>query len=402
MKDFITVSELNEYINSLLSEDLFLRSFWLKGEISGFRLYQQSGHLYFNLKDKDSSVNCVMFKSRARKVNFQLEDGMEVLLRASVSVFARQGRYQVYVEEMQPYGLGGLYLQLEKLKRELDAKGYFNAEKKQAIPEMPSCVGIVTSQDGAALRDILKVIRQRNRGIRILLVHSTVQGEGAARELAEGIRLLNEHAEAELIIIGRGGGSLEDLMAFNSEEVVKAIYESNIPLISAVGHEVDFSLSDLAADLRAATPTQAAQMAVPDIASLKEEIIKSRQGLERAISRKIQYNSELLDRIMMRKVWKESRAMLAQREDILQELIRSLLRAIKDKQKGKEQGLSLLASSLDALSPLKTMQRGYALVRKDSYLLKDGDAVEIGDELQLSLWNAELEVEVKTKERVKR
>lgn len=402
MKDFITVSELNEYIDNLLSEDLFLRNFWLKGEISGFRLYQQSGHMYFNLKDKDSTVNCVMFKSRARKVKFPLEDGMEILLRASVAVFARQGRYQVYVEEMQPYGLGGLYLELEKLKQKLATKGYFDAENKQAIPQMPHCIGIVTSQDGAALRDILKVLRQRNKGIKILLVHSAVQGEDAARELAEGIRLLNEHAEAELIIIARGGGSLEDLMAFNSEKVVRAINESNIPLISAVGHEVDFSLSDLAADLRAATPTQAAQMAVPDISILKEEIIKSRQRLERAISRKIQYNSELLDRIMMKKVWKESGAMLAGKENLLLELNKNLLRAIKGKQREKEQELSLLAAGLDALSPLKLMQRGYAAVLKDSYLLRDGDAVEVGDELQVALWNAKLEVEVKTKERVKR
>lgn len=402
MKDFISVSELNEYIDNLLSEDLFLRNFWLKGEISGFRLYQQSGHMYFNLKDKESSVNCVMFKSRVRKVKFPLEDGMEVLLRASVAVFARQGRYQVYVEEMQPYGLGGLYLELEKLKKELADKGYFDAEKKKAIPEMPECIGIVTSQDGAALRDILKVLRQRHKGVKVLLVHSTVQGEDAARELAEGIRLLNEHAGAELIIIGRGGGSLEDLMAFNSEEVVRAIYESTIPIISAVGHEVDFSLSDLVADLRAATPTQAAQMAVPDITSLKEDIIKSRQRLERAISRKILYNNELLDRIMMKKVWKESGTMLARREDLLLELNKSLLRAIKDKQREKEQELSLLTAGLDALSPLKLMQRGYAAVLKDSHLLRDGDAVEVGDELQLALWNAKLEVEVKAKERVKR
>src|SRR5665647_3867265 len=247
MQEFITVSALNEYIGGVLEADPILQGIWVKGEISGFRLYQQSGHMYFTLKDGDAAVSCVMFRSRAQGLKFKPEDGMEVLLFGSIAVFTKQGKYQLYVDTMQPFGAGALFLQLEKLKRELDLGGYFSLEKKKPLPGMATRIGVVTSQDGAALRDILKVLNQRNLATQVVIVHSSVQGLDAPQELAEGVRMLNAYAEVDLIIIGRGGGSFEDLMAFNSREVVEAIFESSIPIISAVGHEVDISLADLAA-----------------------------------------------------------------------------------------------------------------------------------------------------------
>lgn len=402
MQEFLSVTALNEYIRALMEADPILSGLWVKGEISGFRLYQKSGHMYFTLKEGDSSISAVMFKSRTRFLKFKPEDGMEVLLRASVSVFARQGKYQLYVEEMQPYGTGDLFLYLAKLKAKLQAEGCFDPALKKPVPAMVNKVGIVTSQDGAALRDIMRVIRQRHSNIEVMLVHSSVQGIEAPAELARGIAWLNEYARAEVIIVGRGGGSFEDLMAFNSEEVVRAIYESRIPVISAVGHEVDFTLADLAADLRAATPTQAASLAVPDMEMLENAIAASQHKLMQSIRRKILYQSESLDRLMMKRIWKQPQLMIDRRGEILRNLEKNLLRAGLKMADDKKMQLSLNLTALDALSPLKIMQRGYAVVSKDNRIVREAAAVQIGDQLQVELQDAKLKVEVKDKEKVKR
>ncbi len=402
MKDYITVGMLNAYISRVMDHDEILQNFWLKGEISGFRLYQQSGHIYFTLKDENAAVSCVMFKSKAQHLKFKPEDGMEILLRGSVSVFARQGKYQVYGEEMQPYGQGGLFLHLEQLKARLAAEGYFALEKKQKIPLMVSRVGIVSSQDGAALRDILKVLKQRHAGVEVVIAHSSVQGTEAARELARGVRLLNEYGEVDVIIVGRGGGSLEDLMAFNSEELVYAIYESHIPIISGVGHEVDFSLCDLAADLRAATPTQAAQYAVPDYEVLKKNLENCTARLTRFMSRILSNREERVDRVMMKQVWKEPRLLLQKKEEIWREKEQRLKKAMSDNIREKGHQLTLAIGGLDNLSPLKVMTRGYAIVSQDQRVIKDIDEVEVGDELQVTVANGRLQVVITGKGKVKR
>ncbi len=400
MKEFLSVTALNEYIRALLEADPILSNLWVKGEISGFKRYQQSGHLYFTLKDGDSSVSAVMFKSRARYLKFKPEDGMEVLLRASVSVFARQGKYQLYAEEMQPYGFGGLFLYLEKLKAKLQAEGCFDPNRKKPVPAMVNRIGIVTSQDGAALRDIMRVIRQRHSQAEVVLVHSSVQGLEAPSELARGVAWLNEYADVEVIIVGRGGGSFEDLMAFNSEEVVRAIYDSQIPIISAVGHEVDFTLADLAADLRAATPTQAASLAVPDMDMLEKGIAACQQKLLQSIRRKIRCNSETLDRLMMKRIWKQPQLMIDRREEAVRNLQKNLIKAGAKLAGDKKMHLSLNLAALDALSPLKIMQRGYAVVSKDNKIVRKADAIEVGDQLKVELPDAELKVVVKDKEKV--
>lgn len=398
MQEFFTVTGLNQYINRMLENDDLLQDCWLKGEITGCKLYQQSGHLYFTLKDEASAVSCVMFKSRARLLKFKPRDGQEVLLRGNLAVFGRQGRYQVYAQEMQPYGDGGLLLLLERLKKDLESRGYFAPEKKKRLPALANRIGIVTSQDGAALRDMVRILQQRHRRVDIVLVHSAVQGTDAPMELAQGLALLNRYAEVDIIIIGRGGGALEDLMAFNTEEVVKAIYESQIPVISAVGHEIDFTLADLAADVRAATPSQAAQLAVPDMSSLEQELLKMQKRMQRSIERGLDYWDESLDRIMSKKFWHQPEALLIDKKDILQANREALIKLTGDKLKEQLARFSLAARSLDTLSPLKVLDRGYAVVSKEGHILRSGRETQIGDRLTVALSDSDLEVVVCNKE----
>jgi exodeoxyribonuclease VII large subunit len=325
---------------------------------------------------------------------------MEVLLFGSIAVFTKQGKYQLYVDTMQPFGAGALFLQLEKLKRELDLRGYFSLEKKKPLPAMATRIGVVTSQDGAALRDILKVLKGRNPATQVVIVHSSVQGLDAPRELAEGVRTLNAYAEVDLIIIGRGGGSFEDLMAFNSREVVEAIFESSIPIISAVGHEVDISLADLAADVRAATPTQAAQLAVPDRTVLQHQLIGITRQLTRAMAKNLSQRAETLDRLMMRKIWRDPRELLEKRHRNLQSLNQCLARVVQKSMETRQHGLAMAAASLDNLSPLKVMARGYAILSQQERIIKSIDELDIGATMTARLRDGKLLLEVKTKEKI--
>lgn len=400
MKEFITVSALNQYIGALLEADPILQGIWVKGEISGFRLFQQSGHMYFTLKDGDAAVSCVMFRSRNQGLKFRPEDGMEVLLFGSVAIFSKQGKYQFYVDSMQPFGAGALYLQLEKLKKELDQQGYFALERKKPLPARPLCVGVVTSQDGAALRDILKVIRQRHPSTRVVIVHSTVQGMEAPRELAAGIRDLNAYGGVDVIIVGRGGGSLEDLMAFNSREVVEAIFASVIPVISAVGHEVDVTLADLAADVRAATPTQAAQLAVPDWTVLQNQLESMNRQLIRAMQKNLSRQAEALDYLMMRRIWRDPRELLDKRHLELQYANQRLSKAMQKSLESRQQALAMAAAGLDNLSPLKVMSRGYAILSHAQKIIKGIEEVNSGEQLTARLRDGRLQLQVMEKEKI--
>lgn len=399
MNPYLTVSELNQYIADLLDGDIFLRDFWLKGEISGFKLYQQSGHLYFTLKDADSSISAVMFRSRARRLEFKPENGMEVLVRGSVSVFAPQGRYQLYVEEMEPYGVGESIFSWNSSRKSCSRKAILMWRRKP-LPAYARRIGVVTSQDGAALRDILRVLRQRHRGVDVVLVHSAVQGAEAPEQIARGIKLLNLYGQVDLIIVGRGGGSFEDLMPFNSEEVVRAIYESELPVISAVGHEVDWTLADLAADVRAATPTQAAQLAVADLEHLSQECNQLQQRLIRIMQRRLQQESEILDRLMMNRAWQKPRQMVQQYQQYCQELRVQMQKAMENRVNQSRQRLAMAVSGLERLSPLKVMQRGYAVVHNQAGIIKSVENVQPGDCLSITLLDGELCTQVKQKEKV--
>ncbi|SHG64898.1 Exodeoxyribonuclease VII large subunit [Thermosyntropha lipolytica DSM 11003] len=399
MPDFVTVSQVNDYIDELIKIDGVLCDIWVKGEISGCKLHRPSGHMYFTLKDERGILNCVMFKSRCKSLNFSPADGQEVLARGSVAVFAPQGKYQLYVEEMKLYGLGELFRYLSELRDKLEKKGYFAPENKKPLSRFAQRIGIVTSQDGAALRDMWRILKSLHPGVEVVLVHSAVQGAEAPYELAAGIRRLNEYGEVDVIIIGRGGGSVEDLMAFNTEEVVKAIYESKIPVISAVGHEVDFCLADLAADVRAATPTQAAQIAVPDLSRLSEEMINYRQRLVNLLAKKISYYSEVLDKIMMRKIWQEPEYILQKKGEYLDRLSKDLIRSMMDIRKRKSYQLALAVSALENLSPLKVLQRGYAVILKDGQVVNSVAKVEEGERVMAKLRDGNIILEVKGRER---
>ncbi|MGI5911710.1 MAG: exodeoxyribonuclease VII large subunit [Syntrophomonadaceae bacterium] len=402
MNEYLSVSHLNKYINSLLRGDSLLNDFWLKGEISGFRLYQQSGHAYFTLKDEEAAISCVMFKSRVSNLCFKPEDGMEVLLRGSIAVYTRQGKYQFYAEEMQPFGIGGLFLYLEKLKARLDAEGYFAEQRKRPIPAFVKRVGVVTSHDGAAFHDIVRVIKQRNHKVQIILVHSSVQGVEAPLELASAINLLNEYSAVDVIIVGRGGGSFEDLMAFNSEEIVKAIYNSTIPVISAVGHEIDYSLADLAADLRAATPTQAAQLAVQDVKLIQSSVDGLQQRLQRALINQFKQSSENLDRLMMHQIWQEPLAIIDKPREKLYTLKKGLLDHAVLRFDTAKQNFVVTTTALDKLSPLKVLARGYAVIYKGEQVVRQVNELDLGEQLQINLSDGVIKANVIDKERVNR
>lgn len=267
----ISVSELNSYIKKKFENDEYLENVLIKGEISNFKNHY-TGHMYFTLKDENSLIKCIMFKSYAQRLDFMPKDGMKVFLVGSVSVFERDGVYQIYAKAMQEDGVGVLYKKYEELKQRLQLEGYFDEDHKQKIPKMPKTVGVLTSQTGSVIRDIINVSTRRNPNVYIKLFPVPVQGEGAAEKIAEGIRLMNENKMADVLILARGGGSLEDLWPFNEEIVAHAIYNSEIPIISAVGHETDFTISDFTADLRAPTPSAAAELAVPDIYEIQQKI----------------------------------------------------------------------------------------------------------------------------------
>lgn len=396
----LSVSELTTHIRAILEEDLLLGGVWIRGEISDFKLYQKSGHMYFSLKDEGALINCVMFRSRARKVRFAPENGMKVIARGYVSVFEKSGRYQLYVEEMEPDGLGALFLQLCQLRERLAREGLFARERKKPLPAFASRIGVVTSQDGAAFRDILRIIRQRHPGAEVIIAHSAVQGDMAPAEIASAIRALNEYDDIDVIIVGRGGGSFEDLWAFNTEEVVRAVASSTIPVISAVGHEVDYCLCDLVADARAATPTQAAQMAVPDLGALRRELLLTAKRLQRAVNRVIISRWQELDYLKGKRIWLEPERIIRERRKRLMDIREGLIRATTSRLSEQAYRLGSAARQLDALGPSRVLRRGYALVCKPEggKIVKDVEDVRIGDRVEIILNKGRMQAKVEEKE----
>lgn len=390
----LTVTQLTSHVRTVLENDRVLQNVWVRGEISDFKYYQKSGHMYFTLKDEEASVNCVMFKGKARNIDFVPESGLKIIARGYISIFEKYGRYQYYVEEMEPDGLGRLYLLLNQLKEKLDKEGLFDSSRKRPLPRMVSCLGVVTSTDGAALRDIVRVVRQRHPGCDIVVAGSSVQGSEAPREIAQAIRALNEWGQPQVLIVGRGGGSLEDLWAFNTEEVVRAIAASKIPVISAVGHEVDFSLADMAADVRAATPTQAGQIAVPDMAQVQDQLLQMTFSMKRCVERTYNLKWAELDYMKERRIWRKPFFTDGYQKE-LKMTGQDLLNTMRIMLQNQTQGLNRSGTALDALSPLKVLERGYAIARKQNgEVLRDIDQAEPNDTLDLTLKNGELKVSV--------
>ena len=378
----ISVSELNSYIKNKIADDEYLNNVLIKGEISNFKNHY-TGHMYFTLKDENSLIKCIMFKSYAQKLDFMPKDGMKVFVLGGVSVFERDGIYQIYVKAMQEDGVGILYKKYEELKQRLDEEGYFDESHKQKIPLMPKVIGVLTSQTGSVIRDIINVSTRRNPNVRIRLYPVPVQGEGAAEKIADGIRFMNENNLADVLILARGGGSLEDLWPFNEEIVAHAIYNSKLPIISAVGHETDFSISDFVADLRAPTPSAAAELAVPDIYEIKQKINVYQNRLRMSLVKKVEIMKLRYEKCMNSRVFKEPTININDNYLRIDNYIKRLENTIKIKQKEEKTKYIELISKLDALSPLKTLTRGYSIVETDNKIIKSSKQLSTGDKIKL-------------------
>ena len=380
----VTVSDLNTYIKNKIANDEALNAVVVKGEISNFKAHY-TGHYYFTLKDDKSLIKCIMFKTYAQNLKFIPKDGMKIIVFGGVSVFERDGIYQIYVKAMEQSGLGDLYEAYEKLKASLEEEGLFNETHKKKIPINPKIIGVLSSQTGAVIRDIINVSTRRNPNCYIRLLPVPVQGSGASKEIANAIKIMNEKQLADVIILARGGGSLEDLWPFNEEIVARAIYDSKIPIISAVGHETDFTIADFVADLRAPTPSAAAEIANPDIYELKNKIAVTEERTRQALKKKMELLKLKYNNIMKSKAFLDPLKIINDNYLRLDNNIKEITNIIKLKQKDSEKKFGLIVSKLDALSPLKTLSRGYAIIEKESNIVKSCNDLKDGDVVKLML-----------------
>ena len=365
----ITVSELNQYIKDKIGRDEYLNNVFIKGEISNFK-HHYTGHMYFTLKDDKSLIKCIMFKSYTANLNFVPKDGLKVMILGTVSVFERDGVYQIYCKAMQEDGLGSLHVAYEELKKKLEHEGLFDVAHKKPIPKMPKCIGVST---------------RRNPNVYIKLLPVPVQGEGAAVKIAKAIKIMNEQKLADVIILARGGGSLEDLWPFNEEIVARAIYDSELPVISAVGHETDFSISDFVADLRAPTPSAAAELAVPNISDILLKLQNYNLRYKNALKKKIEIMKLRYEKCMMNKVFKDPLQNIHEKYISLDMINKSLQNSINNKVQISKTKMVELITKLDSLSPLKTLTRGYSILEKDNKIVKSVKSLNINDEISIRL-----------------
>ena len=389
----ITVTDLNKYIKEKIAGDENLANVLVKGEISNFKLHY-TGHMYFTLKDENSLIKCIMFKTYTPHLKFTPKDGMKVMAFGTVSVFERDGVYQLYCKAMQEDGMGSLYTAYEELKAKLEKEGYFDESHKKKIPFMPKSIGVLTSNTGAVIRDIINVSTRRNPNVYIKLLPVPVQGEGAAEKIAAGIQLMNEKRLADVIILARGGGSLEDLWPFNEEIVAKAIYNSELPVISAVGHETDFTIADFVADLRAPTPSAAAELAVPNIAEAELKINTYQNRFRQALKKKTELMRLRYEKCMASRVFKEPLQKVNENYMLIDKFVKSMQNSVVTKYKDKKLEAIKLYSKLDALSPLKTLARGYSITEKNGKIVHKAEELKRGDKLTLRFEDGNVNTEV--------
>ena len=415
-KEYIKISELNNYIKSVLDRDAFLNKVYLKGEISNFKNHTR-GHLYFTLKDDTSRISAVMFQSSAVKLTFTPEDGMNVLVSGRISAYPAQGSYQVYVDTMEPDGLGALYIEYEKLKKKLAAEGLFADSHKVSIPRFPERIGVITAPTGAAVRDIMSTIKRRYPMCEAILFPCLVQGKDAAPDIVRQIKRADEYG-VDTIIVGRGGGSIEDLWAFNEEIVAHAIYDCRTPIISAVGHEIDWTIADFVADLRAPTPTGAAEMAVPTVLDIKTLIDNYKIRLNKNIKNMVNTKFIKLRSLKQSFILKNPMSMYEVKEQKLDTLIDTLNKDIKNIINDKDNSLNkiklsvvlqnpenlikdkkikfdLLVNTLKLVNPLGILDKGYSLVEVDNKIIKSSKDVNVSDILSIRLHEGSIKAEVK-------
>ncbi len=394
MSSLLTVSQLNRYIAFRIKEDKQLKGILISGEISNFTNHTKSGHLYFTLKDSTSSVKAVMFASAASQLRFVPASGMRVIISANVQVYERDGVYQLYVNDMQPDGIGTLYIAFEQLKERLSAEGLFDESLKKPLPEFPTKIGIVTSIEAAALQDMLNIISRRYPIAEVVIYPCLVQGASAPESICSALKRADS-GENDIIIIGRGGGSLEDLMAFNSESVARAIFNCETPVISAVGHETDTTIADYAADLRAPTPSAAAELAVPELSSLINFFNASQKVLEKKLIDKTVFLRLQLENRERSLVSAEPKNRIENSKKLLDERKHRLQELLKIQTELKSAELRAKISALDNLSPTKIMMRGYSLVYKDDKLIHSVSELKTGDNISVKLHDGEIEAAVK-------
>lgn len=380
---YLTVGAINRYIKYKLDNDEALQTVFVKGEISNFKAHS-SGHLYFSIKDESGKINAIMFSSSAKKLNFIPADGVKVLIIGRISVYEATGGYQIYVSDMQEDGMGNLYIAFEKLKKQLEGEGLFDEAHKKKIPKYPSKIGVITANTGAAIKDILSTIKRRYKIAEVILFPSLVQGENAASDIVRNIKLASNY-DLDVLIVGRGGGSIEDLWPFNEEIVARAIYECPIPIISAVGHEVDYTIADFVADLRAPTPTGAAEMAVPNMSDLVSHINQMKIRLNENIIKKINIEKLRLDSFKNSYILKNPLIIYEnkkQKLDIINEKINNIINL---KIENNKNSLINLIDKLELVNPLNILKRGFSLTTKDDKIIKSVKNVDKSDTLDIRL-----------------
>ena len=390
----ITVTDLNRYIKEKVDGDEYLNNVLVKGEISNFK-HHYTGHMYFTLKDENSLIKCIMFKTYTANLKFVPKDGMKVMLLGTVSVFERDGVYQIYCKAMQEDGMGSLYTAYEELKAKLEKEGLFDKKYKKEIPKMPKCIGVLTSNTGSVIRDIINVSTRRNPNCYIKLLPVPVQGKGAGDKIAEAIEIMNKNKLADVIIIARGGGSLEDLWPFNEEVVARAIFKSELPIISAVGHETDFTIADFAADLRAPTPSAAAELAVPNISDILIELEKYQNRYKIALKKKIEVMRLRYEKCMGTRVFKEPLQKINERYVNIDMQVKQMQNSINNILGENKTKMVELITKLDTLSPLKTLARGYSLsITKEGTIINSVKKIKKDDEFVVKFQDGEANVKV--------
>ncbi len=389
----ISVSDLNKYVKDKVASDEFLKSVFVRGEISNFK-HHYTGHMYFTLKDDKSLIKCIMFKSSTLTLNFVPKDGMKVNVLGSVAVFERDGVYQIYCKAMQEDGVGDLYAKFKELKDRLEAEGLFENSHKKKIPMMPKIIGVLTSNTGAVIRDIINVSTRRNPNCYIRLFPVPVQGPGAAEKIVDAIKFMNEKKLADVLILARGGGSLEDLWPFNEEIVARAIYDSELPIISAVGHETDFTIADFVADLRAPTPSAAAELAVADVFDLQDRIGLYKNRLQILLKKKVELQRARYEKCINSIIFRDPLYIVQDKYVSVESSVKNLEKIMVSKMKDYKLKTVEKIAMLDAMSPLKTLARGYSVIEKDGGVIKSVKDVNKDDIINIRLNDGNVDAKI--------
>jgi exodeoxyribonuclease VII large subunit len=382
----LNVSEVNKYVKELVSKDLILSGLWVRGEISNYK-HHYSGHMYFTIKDEGSLLRCVMFRTHNSSLKFSPENGMRVVIKGYISIYERDGQYQLYAEEMQPDGLGALHVAFEQLKHKLENEGLFDEIHKKRLPILPKAIGVVTSLTGSVIKDIINVLSRRFNNVDVKIYPVAVQGEFAPLQISRAIERLNETKCVDIIILARGGGSLEELWAFNDEIVARRIFESDIPVISAVGHETDFTIADFVADLRAPTPSAAAELVMPEKTTLQQRIADMTMRLKNSIIKNLDMNKMKLERLKNSVPLRQPFDMVNEQRLRLDSLTKYMVKAMTAKKLAERSKFNYLLAKLDGASPLNIMSKGYSVIKlkKENHIVKSIKDVKLGTELEITL-----------------